>query len=251
MSDAEWDDDDFDPDKVGAVPAKKPFCDKWEGEDEDDDVKDSWDKESSEEEEDSKASEDSNKAVQRKKKKKLHEIIAEKEKQKELDVEEQAKLKAAEEAANTPEGKLEEKLRKQKMDEEFSLNSFRDLVGVGHESGTTGIIDSMNPNSKEEFDQFSKVIVEKVRLFNESSHYNDFVEGLIKELSLDITAPSLKSIKIHVETLHSKKLKEEKASKSKKGGSGKARTSVKMDLEKDLFGGGGGGGFEDDMDDFM
>ena len=40
----------------------------------------------------------------------------------------------------------------------------------------------------------------------------------------------MKKLKLHIESLHSAKLKEEKASKSKlKGGKGK---SVKMDLEK-------------------
>merc|ERR1712158_174203 len=78
MSDAEWDADDYEPQT--STLDTKPKTDKWEGEDEDDDVKDSWDKES-DDEDTSKGSEDSNsiKAVQRKKKKKLHENIAEQE----------------------------------------------------------------------------------------------------------------------------------------------------------------------------
>ncbi len=42
---------------------------------------------------------------------------------------------------------------------------------------------------------------------------------------------TLKKVKIQVENLHSVKLKDEKAAKSKKP-AGKARTTVKMDLEK-------------------
>ena len=76
MSDADWDADDFEPVVKPAGPPKA-FQDKWEGEDEDDDVKAAWDA-SSEEEDNSKGSEEG-KAVQRKKKKKLHEILAEKE----------------------------------------------------------------------------------------------------------------------------------------------------------------------------
>lgn len=245
MSDAEWDDDDFDASKVGAT-IKKPFTDKWEGEDEDDDIKDEWDKESSEEEDSSKGSESSAKAHQVKKKKKIHEIIAEKEAAKIRDTEELEKAKAAEEAANTPEGRLAEKLRQQKIAELDSLNMAREMMGLN-----AGSIDSMDPSTVDEFDQLSKAIVNKVQSFNTSSHYNDFIEGLVKELSLDQPAPTLKKIKIHVETLHSTKLREEKASKTKKGGGGKARPSVKNDLQKDLFGGGGGGGFDDDLDDFM
>ena len=48
--------------------------------------------------------------MQRKKKKKLHEILAEKEAAKELDEEEKAALKAAEEFDQTPEGKHDPKL---------------------------------------------------------------------------------------------------------------------------------------------
>ena len=68
----------------------------------------SWDA-SSEEEDNSKGSEEG-KAVQRKKKKKLHEILAEKEAARELDEEEKAALKAAQEFDQTPEGKHDPKL---------------------------------------------------------------------------------------------------------------------------------------------
>ena len=78
--------EDYEPPKATAAVTPR-VADRWEGEDEDDDVKDSWDKES-DEEDDSKGSEDSVKAVQRKKKKKLQDIIAEKEaaKMKELGI---------------------------------------------------------------------------------------------------------------------------------------------------------------------
>jgi hypothetical protein len=46
-----------------------------------------------------------------------------------------------------------------------------------------------------------------------------------------VNVATLKKVKIQVENLHSVKLKDEKAAKSKKP-AGKARTTVKMDLEK-------------------
>lgn len=245
MSDADWDADDFEP-EVGAAAGNKKVTDKWDGEDEDDDIKDSWDKES--EEEDSKGSEDSNsiKAVQRKKKKKMHEIIAEKEAAKMKELEDKARAQADQDFANTPEGKLAEKLKQQKIAEMENLDLARDMLGV-----TSGSVDTMIPQNKEDFDQLSKAIVEKVQLFSSSSHYQDFVEGLIKDLTLDLQATTLKKIKIHVETLHSTKMKEEKASKAggKKGGKG--RSNVKMDLDKDIFGGSSGPNYEDEYDDFM
>jgi len=225
MSDADWDADDFEP-SAGGASGNQKVTDKWDGEDEDDDIKDAWD--NSDEDDNSKASEDSNsiKAVQRKKKKKMHEIIAEKEAAKMKELEDKAKAKADAEFANTPEGKLAEKLKQQKLAEMENLELSKDMFGV-----QSCNLDKMVPQSKEDFDQFSKAITEKVQLFSSSSHYNDFVEGLIKDLTLDLQAATLKKIKIHVETLHSTKMKEEKASKGGKKG-GKARSTVKMDLQK-------------------
>jgi len=243
MSDADWDADDYEPPKASTNPK---IADRWDGEDEDDDVKDSWDKDS--EEEDSKGSEGSVKAVQRKKKKKLADILAEKEASKLSELEEKERIKAEEEAANTPEGKLAQKLKQKQQDEKESLELAMDMMGVSGSSGSG--IDAMVPNSKEDFEKLQKAIVEKVASCSSSSHYQDFVENLIKDLSLDQPAANLKKLKIHIETLHSTKLKEEKASKGKKPGS-KARGTVKMDLSKDIFGASGAGGYDDDFDDFM
>ncbi len=159
----------------------KVVSDKWEGEDEDDDVKDAWD--NSDDEDNSKASEGSDSAVramQRKKKKKIADIIAEKEAAKVKEQEDKAQAQAAAEAANTPEARLAEKLRQQKIAEIEALNMAKDLMGV-----KSGSIDAMVPATKEEFDTLTKAIVEKVQIFSSASYYNDFVENLIKELTLD------------------------------------------------------------------
>jgi len=245
MSDAEWDADDFEPAKAAPKPVST-FKDKWDGEDEDDDVKDSWDKSS--EDEDSKGSESSGavKAVQRKKKKKLADILAEKEAAKAAEEEEKNASKAAQDFANTPEGKAAEKLKALKIQEAAELKMAKEMMGAGPE----GSIDAMIPTTKDDFGKLSKLISEKVQLYSESKNYDEFVEGLIKDLSLDLPAPTLKSIKIHVETLHSKKVKEQNA---KAKGKGKKGSTVKMDLAKDMFGRGGGGGGREhfDEDDFM
>ena len=88
----------------------------------------SWD--ASSEEEDSKGSQEGQ-AVQRKKKKKLHEILAEKEAARELDEEEKAALKAAQEFDQTPEGKAAAKLKALKVQEENELQMARELMGSG------------------------------------------------------------------------------------------------------------------------
>lgn len=169
--------DDYEPPARSNAPI---VTDKWDGEDEDDDIKDAWDKESSDEDSSKGSEEGAQKAVQRKKKKKMHEIIAEREAAKVASLEEKEKIKAAQDAANTPEGKLAEKLRAQKIAELDSLEAARDMLGV-----KSGSIDAMVPTTKDEFEQLNKAIVEKVQLFSNSSHYSDFVEALIKDLSLD------------------------------------------------------------------
>jgi len=227
MSDEEWDADGFQPGKV--VPT-----DKWDGEDEDDDIKDAWDKSDSEEDK-SKDSNSEETRVKTKPKKKLAEKIAEREAQREKEL--------AARRPQTEEEKLAEKLKQQKLEEKANIDQLRDMCGIKENK-----IDSLVPVTKEDFEQFGKAISEKIQMFSTSEHYSDLIENITKEICVDLNTASLKKVKLNIESLHSAKLKEEKALKSgKKSVKGK---SVKMDLDKDLYGGSIGDGF-DDMDDFM
>ncbi|XP_059081994.1 eukaryotic translation initiation factor 3 subunit J-like [Tigriopus californicus] len=245
MSDA-WDADDFEPPPgtgaAGGDAPKIPIAklDKWAGEDEDDDVKDAWDKSDS----DSDSGEedpDRPKAVQRKKKKKLAEIIAEKEAAKAA----QQAARAAEEAAkrqlNTPEAKMVEKMRLKKMEETSNLQLAQEMMGL-----KVGSIDAMVPVEKADFDQLDKAVVNKISMYAESPHFPDFVENLIKNMCLDLNATTLKKIKMNVEALHAAKLKDERA-KAKKPNAKKGGT-IRMDTAKDMF---SGGADYDELDDFM
>ena len=93
--------------------------DKWEGEDEDDDVKDAWDVSSEEEssQKDDKTSEAS--IVKRKKKKKLADIIAEKEEARQKEKDELEVADELNKLNDTPEAKLAEKLRYEFLTPEF------------------------------------------------------------------------------------------------------------------------------------
>jgi len=237
---SDWDADDYDPPSAGGgskVAAAAAVNDKWEGEDEDDDVKDAWDADSDEEKSEEKSGADAAPKAAAKKSKKLRDKIALKE----------AAALQEEEGDKSPEDKLAEKLKLQKMEESAQYALTRDMLGL-----KTGSIDSMVPATKEDFDSFAKAICEKIRAFSSSDHYNELLETVTKDLALDMPVPSLKKVKIHIEGLHSTRLKEEKASKNKKAKGGTGRTSLKNDLDKDLFGGGrGGDDFGDDMDDFM
>jgi len=227
MSDEEWDADGFEPNKVAPT-------DKWDGEDEDDDIKDAWDKSDSEEDKSKDSTSEEAKPAKTKPKKKLADKIAEREALREQQQAERAPL--------TEEEKLAEKLRQQKLEENANIQLARDMCGLKENK-----IDSLVPVTKEDFDHFGKAVSEKIQTFSSSEYYTDLIENVTKDICVDLNTTSLKKLKLHIEGLHSAKLKEEKASKSKIKGKGK---SVKMDLEKDLYGGSIGDGY-DDMDDFM
>lgn len=237
---ADWDADDFDPDAHGKLSAPK-LTDKWDGEDEEDDIKDAWDAES-EEEKDDDSQKDENKVVKVKKKKNLAQKIAEKEEAAAKARLEKLAREEEEKQLNTPEGKLAEKLRLQKMQEENDLQLAQEMMGVS--GGGGGVIDNSNPSTKEEFEDLSKAITDKLSNFESSEHYQDFIENLVKNLCMSLSAQTLKKCKTHVEAFHSAKLKEEKAAtaKSKKGKTG---PKLKMDSALGHYDG------YDDMDDFM
>jgi len=210
MSDEEWGRDD-------SIPTNN-----WDDEDESD-VKDAWDKSDTEEEKPPSPIE--HKPAKPKNKKKIDE------------------KKSLRTEPLTDEEKLAEKLRQQKMEETSKIELARNLLGIKEKK-----IDGLVPVTKEDFEQFGKAISEKIQMFSSSEHYSELIENITKEICIDLNTTSLKKVKLNIESLHSAKLKEEKALKSgKKSVKGK---SVKMDLDKDLYGGSIGDGF-DDMDDFM
>ncbi len=86
------------------------------------------------------------------------------------------------------------------------------------------------PVTKEEFEAFHKALSEKITQFASSPHYPDMVESLVKEISLDLSASTIKKIKLNLDALHSTKLKEERAAKAKKGKS--KIGSLRMENEK-------------------
>jgi len=239
---ADWDDEEFEP--VAAVVGK---TDKWAGEDEEDEVKDAWDVSSDEEDSQKSEKKEGEPVVQRKKKKKLAEIIAEKEEARLKKQQEDALERAENELNDTPEARLAEKLRQQKLAEEGDLELARELLGAKDGSeAKEGTLDAMSPVTKEDFQEFQKAISEKIANFSNSDHYPDFVEALVKDMCMSLNTITLKKIKTGVEAFHSAKLKEEKAAK---GGKKPAKKNViKMERDNDY---GIGGYHDNDMDDFM
>merc|ERR1712020_114202 len=127
-------------------------------------------------------------------------------------------LKEKERAARAPlteEERLAEKLRLQKLEENANIQLARDMCGLKENK-----IDTLVPVTKEDFDHFGKAVSEKIQTFSSSEYYTDLIENVTKDICVDLNTTSLKKLKLHIEGLHSAKLKEEKASKSKIKGKG-------------------------------
>ncbi|XP_061671480.1 eukaryotic translation initiation factor 3 subunit J-B [Syngnathoides biaculeatus] len=234
---ADWDADNFEPEE----PTQKAPQDKWEGEDEDDDVKDNWDDEEDEKKEvpktEAKVSE----------KKKLSEKIKERENR--LKKKQELKEKELEQEL-TPEEQLAEKLRVQKLQEDADLELAKDAFGVGG-SSVPGI-DAMCPSSKEEFTEFEKLLKEKISQFEKSVHYSSFLDSLFRELCISLEVDDLKKVSNSLSVLLSEKQKQEKQNKGKKKKKGVIPGGgLKAQMRDDLDYGSFDGGYAQDYEDFM
>ncbi|XP_033120743.1 eukaryotic translation initiation factor 3 subunit J-like [Anneissia japonica] len=175
---ADWDDDDFD---VDAGFAGDGPGDKWEGEDEEE-VKDNWEDEEDEKKLPAATSESGGvKAFQVQKKKPLSERIQEKEEEKRKIALEKQKQKEAEEKKLTPSEIQAEKARQQQIQEEADLMLAKEMFGLSTTTGPS--IDKMQPNNKEEFAEFAKLLKEKILQFEKSPHYCELLEDVFPGVS--------------------------------------------------------------------
>ncbi|XP_046439155.1 eukaryotic translation initiation factor 3 subunit J-like [Daphnia pulex] len=241
-AEADWDAEDFEP-SVPVPVTTAIISDKWEGEDEDEPVKDSWEDEETE----NKPAEVKAAATATKKKssKRLEEKIAEKEKKSR---EEAEARKILQEANMTPEERIAEKLRRQKLVEESDFEMAKETFGITGSLPTEGSIDEANPSSKEEFSEFKNNLVKKLQSLSTKACYNDFIEDFIKDVCIGLEVEVLRKVSLTTKSLHEEKLKMVKAA-TKGGKKGKTKVALKMDKGMvDNFGDDFGGG---DYDDFM
>lgn len=252
MADSDsWDADNFEP--IEPIRDAAGRLDRWEGEDEEEDVKDNWDEE--EEEEEKKKVEEIKPVVKPPEKKKLSAKIKEKEN---LQKKKQEELQNNETEINelSPEEQLAEKLRVQKLQEEADLELAREAFGVESVNKTNNVsgIEAMSPSSKEDFVAFEKLLKDKITQFEKSVHYSSFLESLFRDLCISLELDDLKKISSALSVLLSEKQKQEKAKnankKKKKGvvpGGG-----LKANM-KDTFDDYGAldGGYGNEYDDFM
>ncbi|XP_018108850.1 eukaryotic translation initiation factor 3 subunit J-like isoform X2 [Xenopus laevis] len=252
-----WDADDFDPEDLnqkGAASGPVTVRDRWDGEDEEEDVKDNWD---DEEEAGGAAKKEPQITVEQKvpEKKKLLEKIKEKEKLQKQRKEELKKQVQTLESSNTPEltpeEQLSEKLRLKKLQEDSDLELAKEAFG---DDVTVTGIDAMNPSTREDFTEFGKLLKEKITLYERSLYYPGFLEALVRDVSLSLEVEDLKKINNSLTVLCFEKQKQEKlqskAKKKKKGvvpGGG-----LKANMKNDLADYGGmDEGYGREFDDFM
>lgn len=239
--DVSWDADNFEP----KLPTTLTNSNKWEGEDEEDMVKESW-----EDEEEEKKDEEKTELPPPppKPKKRIQDKIAEKERLEREKAERAAAEKAIEEM--TPEQKLAHKLHQQKLQEESDLRLAMETFGVT-EVGS-GKIDGFNPTTKAEFDEFADMLTKKISLYKSKEEFPAFVDDLIRNIIVQMHSADIKRIKLTVDNLYIEKQKSEKSDKSKKPAKGKGKAKLKVEGDNahlnqyDAY-----GNYDDDYNDFM
>ncbi|KAJ8340743.1 hypothetical protein SKAU_G00353760 [Synaphobranchus kaupii] len=248
MADADsWDAENFEVDEpVG----KATGLDRWEGEDEDEDIKDNWDDDEEEKQVKEKKPEVKSEVAE---KKKLSAKIKEKEK-KEQEQEHKAPIVKAD---LTPEEQAADKLRAKQLQEEADLELAKDAFGVPNNvpvvSAAVTRIDTLSPSSKDDFTELQKLLKEKISPYESSVHYSSFLESLFRDLCISLEVEDLKKISNSLTVLLSEKQKQEKQNKAKKKKKGVLPAGgLKAKLKDDLADYGDfEGGYTQDYEDFM
>ncbi|XP_074037154.1 eukaryotic translation initiation factor 3 subunit J-like isoform X4 [Leptinotarsa decemlineata] len=223
-----WDDENFEP----SIPSlSQVVANKWDGEDEEDEVKESW-----EDEEEEKEKKPSIEVQPKPKKKSLSERIAEKER---LKREEMAQRLQEKEDEMSP----EEKLRHQKK---ADLNVTLATTFAEGNVKNSETDDFTLPNSKEEFNTFTETLSKRLTSLSSSIEYPNFVENLSRNLCATMTSLDIRKIKNSIDNLYLEKQKVEKGDKAKKSkGKGKAKLRMEGDNQLSLL-----SAYTNDYDEF-
>uniref|UniRef100_A0A3Q1N5T2 Eukaryotic translation initiation factor 3 subunit J n=1 Tax=Bos taurus TaxID=9913 RepID=A0A3Q1N5T2_BOVIN len=150
----------------------------------------------------------------------------------------------------TPEEQLADKLRLKKLQEESDLELAKETFGVNN---TVYGIDAMNPSSRDDFTEFGKLLKDKITQYEKSLYYANFLEALVRDVCISLEIDDLKKITNSLTVLCSEKQKQEKQSKAKKKKKGVVPGGgLKATMKDDLADYGGyDGGYAQDYEDFM
>ncbi|XP_043288796.1 eukaryotic translation initiation factor 3 subunit J [Venturia canescens] len=233
-------DDEWGADNIEAKFELVMRANKWEGEDEEEEVMDSWEDVGEEKKDVEKPAEVPKSKP--KPKKSLSEKIEERERKAREEAEKKAKEK---DEALTPEERRAELLRRQRLQEQADLRLAMETFGVTESTG----LDAMLPDTKEEFDQFCEILAQKINSFNKHTEFPGFAEELVNRIAVNLPSTSLKKLKTTLENLAIEKSKLEKGDKGKKKGKGKAKLKIEGEnthlTEYDAY------TYDNEYDDFM
>lgn len=236
--DEEWDADHYEANRIDLAIRSN----KWEGEDEEEEVKDSWEDVEEEKKDVEKAPELPK--AKSKPKKTLADKIEEREKKAREELEKKVKEK---EETLTPEEKRAEMLRRQRLQEEADLRLAMETFGVTDSSKS---LDTVNPDTKEEFDQFGEALMLKISQFNKHTEFPAFAEELIKNIAVLMSSTSLRKVKTLIDNLALEKAKLEKGDKAKKN-KGKGKAKLRIEGENTIMNEYDDYGFDNEYGDFM
>ncbi|XP_068219473.1 eukaryotic translation initiation factor 3 subunit J isoform X2 [Palaemon carinicauda] len=178
MSDVEWDVDDFEP-----PPNKAPVAastDKWEGEDEEEEIK----------------------AKQQEEIEKRRRELEEKSR------------------TQTPEDKIEEKLRLQKIQEDADLQLANDLIGNDTGEEENKVLDEIDLSDRDGLQSFRKALIAKIRStdrLEKRPFFISFVEDLSRDLCENLELEEVKKVSSVLNSLYNEKVKASKPKSKKKG----------------------------------
>lgn len=240
-----WDGEDFEPTFEPVV----NLDDKWEGEDEEDDIADSWDALDEDENKEKKVS-----TAPKKKKKTLAEKIAEKEEKKikeKLAREEERRLEEEQNRELSPDEQIAEKLRQQRLQEESDLELAKEAFGITEPLPGVKTIDTFNPTDKEEFTELAKMVTTKFQQFEEESEYPGFLESLFRDLCTAVDPETIKKISTALNVLATEKQKMIKAKAGGKKKGAKAANTLKVGKASKSDMSSYNDDFYDEYEDFM
>uniref|UniRef100_A0A182LTJ2 Eukaryotic translation initiation factor 3 subunit J n=1 Tax=Anopheles culicifacies TaxID=139723 RepID=A0A182LTJ2_9DIPT len=200
----------------------KPDVNKWAGEDEDD-VKDNWEDDDEEEEKKDEPKEDTPSKNAKPKKTALQKKL----KQEEL---ERLQREEEEEANLTPEQRLAEKRRLQKLQEENDLKTAMETLGITPMTSGNGI-DGMHPTTKEEFSELADAISKKLSNYRAHTEYQGFLEDLLLKIFASLSSNNIRKAKTTLDNLYLEKQKVEKGDKPKKTKGIKVKAKLRVEGE--------------------
>ncbi|BES90303.1 Eukaryotic translation initiation factor 3 subunit G-1 [Nesidiocoris tenuis] len=234
--------DSWDSEPTGGTRLKVPIesKSKWEGEDADEDVVDSWDQDDEEQEEEEDAGTKSPTPKEsgpgKKNLKKLGEKFEEKERKKKQQM--AGKTLEGPPVEMTPEEKLAEKLRVQQLQEESDLSLAKEVFGVLGKSAL---------ESKEDFDSLKDEVLKLTADAVKNTNFANFTEEMVHSLTVHLTSSDIKKLHTWLGNLHIEKSKLEKGDKTKKS-KGKGKAKLKLEGDNDYL---EYSDYSKDFDDFI